>query len=434
VDYQEAIDFLFPLHRFGIKPGFERINALLQVLGAPEKRLGKIVHIAGTNGKGTVAACMASIFQAAGRKTGLFTSPHLVEFTERIRIDGREISRRKIAEYCTRLKPAVIEHGATFFEVTTAMAFAFFAEEGVDVSVIETGMGGRLDATNVVRGEIVIIPSIGLDHTAWLGETEREIASEKAAIIKPGSRVYTAVPEGDSLDEIRKAVSRCGADLFILRQESLFRVHGVQPGQLDLEIRLAPEESLRLKVPLTGSFHASNVTLAAMAAYDAGISARDIAAGLSRLTSTGYRARLERVSCRPFVMLDVSHNPVGMQKTVEALREIRGCFRSLFVLIGVASDKDALGIVRPLVELASLFVTVELPSERTLPADALGAVCLQAGAEEVRVCHTSQEGMELLCALAGPEDMILVTGSFFLAGEVTASGRWCDSGREAGTI
>ena len=434
MDYQEAIDFLFPLHRFGIRPGFERVNALLQVLGNPEKRLGKVVHIAGTNGKGTVAACMASIFQASGRNTGLFTSPHLVDFTERIRIDGREISRRKIAEYCTRLKPAVIEHGATFFEVTTAIAFAYFAEEGVDVSVIETGMGGRLDATNVVMGEIVIIPSIGLDHTAWLGETEREIAFEKAAIIKPGSRVYTAVGEGDSLDEIRQAALRSLAELNVVQEDSCYRVLGVRPGQLDLEIRLSPDESLRVQAPLTGSFHAANVTLAAMAAHAAGISGRDIATGLLRLVSTGYRARLECVSSRPLVMLDVSHNPDGMRKTVEALREIRGSFRSLFVLIGVASDKDALGIVRPLVELARLFVTVELPSERTLSAEALGALCIEAGAEEVRVSHTSQEGLDLLCAFAGPEDMILVTGSFFLAGEVTASGRWSGSLGEAGAI
>ncbi len=419
MEYQEAIEFLFPLHRFGIKPGLDRIRELLRVLGSPEKRLGKVVHIAGTNGKGTVAACMASIFEASGRKTGLFTSPHLVDFTERMRINGRQIPRETIAECCTRLKPAVIELGATFFEVTTAIAFAFFAEEEVEVSVIETGMGGRLDATNVVTPEMVIIPTIGIDHTVWLGATIREIAAEKAAIIKRGSRVYTAVDEGAGLDEIRAAADRCGVQLAISGREASFRVNDVQPGLLDLDVLLEGERR-NLKVPLTGSFHASNVTLAVMAARSEGIGWAEIQAGLSRLSATGYRARLEQISASPFVMLDVSHNPDGMEKSVQALREIRAAFRDLYVLIGIAADKDAAGMVSPLAELAHMVVAVDLPSERSLPADELGELCRKVGAAEVQVRRTASEGLDLLCSRAGPEDMILVTGSFFLAGEVAA--------------
>lgn len=424
MEYQEAIEFLFPLHRFGIRPGLDRTRKLLKVLGNPEKRLGTVVHIAGTNGKGTVAACMASIFQAAGKKTGLFTSPHLVDFTERIRIDGRQIPKEKIAEYCTLLKPAVMTLGATFFEVTAAIALAFFAEEGVEVSVIETGMGGRLDATNVVMGDIVIIPTIGLDHTAWLGGSIREIGAEKAAIIKPGSRVYTAVADGEGMDEIRIAAARCDAGLSVVGREASFKVNEVRPGLLDFDVSLASGESRTLQVPLTGSFHASNVTLAVMAARSEGIGWGEIEAGLSRLSVTGYRARLEQLSFSPFVMLDVSHNPDGMEKSVQALREIRGAFRDLYVLVGVAADKDAAGIVRPLGELARMVVTVDLPSERSLPAGTLGEFFRQAGVAEVRVCRTAAEGLDLLCSKAGPEDMILVTGSFFLAGEVASAGRW----------
>jgi dihydrofolate synthase/folylpolyglutamate synthase len=422
VEYQESIDFLFPLHRFGIRPGLDRIRGLLHVLGSPEKRLGKVVHIAGTNGKGTVAACMASIFEAAGRKTGLFTSPHLVDFTERMRINGRQIPGDTIAECCTRLKPTVLELGATFFEVTTAMAFAFFAEEEVEVSVIETGMGGRLDATNVVTPDMVIIPAIGLDHTAWLGETLREIAAEKAAIIKRGSRVYTAVDEGEALDEIRAAADRCGAQLFIAGRDASFLVNDVKPGVLDLDVVLASGERRNLKAPLTGSFHASNVTLAVMAARSEGIGWREIEAGLSRLPASGYRARLEQISERPSVMLDVSHNPDGMVKSVQALQEIKGAFRNLYVLIGIAADKDAPGMVTPLAELAHMVVAVDLPSERSLPAGELGELCRKVGIPEVQVRRTASEGLELLCSRAGPEDMILVTGSFFLAGEVAADG------------
>jgi len=424
VEYQEAIDFLFPLHRFGIKPGLDRINALLDALGHPEQRLGTIVHIAGTNGKGTVASCMASIFQASGRKTGLFTSPHLIDFTERIRIDGQQISREKVAEYCTRLKPAIIEHGATFFEVTTAMAFAFFAEGGVDAAVIETGMGGRLDATNTVRADIVIIPSIGIDHTAWLGESLRQIAGEKAAIIKPGSRVFTAVPEGDALDEIRKSAEQCGAELHHAGLDASFTVFDAQPGLLELEVSPSGDEPHRLIVPLTGSFHAANVTLAVLASLSAGIAWQDIGTGLSRLASVGYRARLERLSERPLVMLDVSHNPDGMEKTVQALDEMRNSFRSVLVLVGIAADKDAAGIIRPLERMADVVVAVDLPSERSLPSGALAELCTGAGFREVHARHSAAEGLDLLFSMASPEDLILVTGSFFLAGEVAAMERF----------
>jgi len=429
VDYQEAIDFLYPLHRFGIKPGLDRIHRLLEVLGHPERKLGRVVHIAGTNGKGTVAACMASIFQAAGRKTGLFTSPHLVDFTERIRIDGRQISKEKIADYCSLLKPEVVSSGATFFEVTTAIALAFFAEEGVDASVIETGMGGRLDATNVVPGDIIIIPSIGLEHTAWLGDTIRKIAAEKAAIVKPGSRVYTAVQDGEGFDEIANAAARCEAPLQVAGRDASFGVRSVQPGQLDLDVRLASGETRSLKAQLTGSFHATNVLLAVMAARYEGIGWDAVESGLMKLSETGYRARLEQVSAAPCVMLDVTHNPDGMSKTVEALREIRSSFRDLYVLIGVAGDKDAAGMVLELGSLASMAVTVELPTERTLPAEELGELCRQAGIPEVRICRSSADGLDMLVSVAGPEDLILVTGSFYLAGELAASGRWPGSER-----
>lgn len=424
VEYQEAIDFLYPLHRFGIRPGLDRMHRLLNVLGHPERRLGLVVHIAGTNGKGTVAACMASIFHAAGRKTALYTSPHLVDFTERIRIDGRQISREKIAGSCARLKQEALAVGATFFEVTTAIAFDYFADEGVEVSVVETGMGGRLDATNTVRGDIVIIPSIGMEHTAWLGETIREIAAEKAAIVKPGACVYTAVAGGAALDEIGNAAARCEAPLYVAARDASFRVNEVRPGLLDLDVVLASGERRNLKAALTGSFHASNVLLAVMAARDEGIGWDAIEAGLSRLPASGYRARLEQVSSRPRVMLDVSHNPDGMERSVEALREMRGTFRDLYVLIGIVADKDAAAVIRPLGGIARMAVTVDLPTERSRSSTELGVVCREAGIGEVAVCRSSAEGLDLLCSRAGPEDLILVTGSFYLAGEVAASGRW----------
>ena len=425
MDYQQAIDFLFPLHRFGIKPGLERIEALLDALGHPERRLGAIVHIAGTNGKGTVASCMASIFKASGRKTGLFTSPHLVDFTERIRIDGQEISQERVAGYCAKLQPVVLETGATFFEATTAMAFAFFADDEVDAAVIETGMGGRLDATNIVKPEIVIIPSIGLDHTEWLGGSLREIAAEKAAIIKPGSRVFTAVPEeSEAFAPIRIAAETTGAELHQVEREAAWTVEEVRPGALDLSIALDGGESRQIQAQLTGSFHASNVALAVMAARALGISWEQIEAGVAQLAASGYRARLERIADKPAVMLDVSHNPDGIRKTAQSILELRNCFRFLYVIIGIAADKDAAGIVHHIAPVADEIVAVELPSERSLPVSELARLCMEAGAQHVSQCQTAAEALELLDRRAGTEDMILVTGSFYLAGEILAMERF----------
>ncbi|UWX57909.1 bifunctional folylpolyglutamate synthase/dihydrofolate synthase [Chlorobaculum sp. MV4-Y] len=435
MDYQQAIDFLFPLHRFGIKPGLERIETLLDALGHPERKLGTIVHVAGTNGKGTVASCVASIFSASGRKTGLFTSPHLVDFTERIRIDGQQIGRQRVAEYCTKLQPVVLETGATFFEATTAMAFAFFADEGVDAAVIETGMGGRLDATNVVQSDVVIIPSIGMDHTEWLGGSIPEIAAEKAAIIKPGSRVFTAVPEaGEAFAPIREVAEAAGAELHQVEREAEWSVEEVCPGALALRIALDGGESRQFRAALTGSFHAPNVCLAVMAARSEGISWEHIGDGLARVGASGYRARLERIADKPAVMLDVSHNPEGMQKTVQALLEIRDHFRFLYVIIGVAADKDAAGIVHHIAPVADEIVAVELPTARTLPAEELERLCAESGAQQVSSCRTVAEALEFLDQRVEPEDMILVTGSFYLSGEVAAMERFRSPGASAGTI
>jgi dihydrofolate synthase/folylpolyglutamate synthase len=422
VDYREAIDFLFPLHRFGIKPGLDRVIALLESIGSPQDRLGLVIHVAGTNGKGTVAACLASIFQASGRKTGLYTSPHLVDFTERIRINGRKISGKMVAEYCDRFRETIVDQQATFFEATTAIAFAYFADEQVDVSVIETGMGGRLDATNVVKADYVIIPSISTDHTAWLGESLRDIAREKAAIIKRGSKVYTGVTDKTALEVIRDAASACESPLYRVGTDAWYTLDSCEPGRLVLDVTIPPDRFSSLKVPLTGSFHASNVTLAVMAAHAAGIQREDMATGLAGLAATGYRARLEMISSNPVVLLDVSHNPDGMEKSVQAVEEMKGAFRAVHVLFGLASDKDAVGIVSILARLTGNLTVVNLPVERGLPSEILGDICLSAGAAGVTVCESVAEGLEKVCGSAGPEDLVLITGSFYLAGEVITLG------------
>jgi dihydrofolate synthase/folylpolyglutamate synthase len=421
VTYQESLDFLYPLHRFGIKPGLDRVSALLDLLGSPHKRLGLVVHIAGTNGKGSVAAATASIFQAAGRTCALYTSPHLVDFTERIRINGRQIPRERVAYYCSLIREAVIVNQVTFFEATTVIAFAWFAEEGVDVSVIETGMGGRLDATNVVDSDYAVISTIGLDHTDWLGGTLSLIAAEKAAIIKKGSRVFTAVSQPDAIYPIQKMAASCDAPLFTAGKDAVSLVLSAEPGMLVLDVTTASRHYPALKAPLTGSFHASNVSLAVMVAEDAGIASEYIYSGLERLLQTGYRARLERIGTHPAVLLDVSHNPDGMRETVNALLAFRQAYRRIHVVLGLASDKDAGAVIRELLRLECSFVLVNIPSERSVPAERLCSLCQEEGAEAV-VFRTGSEGLAFLRAQAGVDDLILVTGSFYLAGEIITAG------------
>ncbi len=417
MNYQEAIDFLFPLHRFGMKPGLERVFRLLHTAGEPQKRLGTVMHIAGTNGKGAVACALAAICSAAGYRTGLYTSPHLVLYTERIRIDGGIIPESQVAEYCTILKDEIIAGKATFFEATTAIAFMYFSAMQTEVSVIETGMGGRLDATNVVDAGYVIIPSISRDHTGWLGETVEDIAAEKAAIIKKGARVYTAVQDPEALGKILDRAHAVGAQVTILQKTVECVLHSAVVGNIRFSLK-TPDRCIRnLEASVTGDFHVANLSLAVLAAIDAGIDESAIRKGLLLMQEFGYRARLERLSRQPDILLDVAHNPDGIEKSTETLRRLRGSYRNVFVVLGLVRDKEAGEIVRNLKTLSPEVITVNLLSERGMPATELGELCRSEGFR-VTVAATVGDALDIVGDIAGKDDLVLITGSFYLAGEV----------------
>ncbi len=415
--YRDAIDFLFPLHRFGIKPGLERVSELLQAAGDPQKKLGRVVHIAGTNGKGTVACALAAIFHAAGYRTGLYTSPHLVSFTERIRVDGKAIPEPRVAAYCTALQEAIVACRSTFFEATTAIAFWYFSEMQTDISIIETGMGGRLDATNVVDPDFIVIPSIGKDHTGWLGDTVEKIAAEKAAIIKKNARVYTAVTEKDALLPIFEKAGAVGAKVSVLSDTADCVVHSSAVGRLVFSLRTGGFEISNLEAAVTGSFHASNLALAVLVARDAGIEERAIREGLLALQEHGYRARLERLSSKPDILLDVAHNPDAIRKSVDVLLGLRDGYRQVVVLLGVVRDKDAREMVRRLKPLTDTIVTANMATERGLSSSALGELCRKEGFL-VTVAETVENALDRAHNLVTEDDLLLITGSFYLAGEV----------------
>lgn len=400
-----------------MKPGLERVLALLHAAGEPQKQLGQVVHIAGTNGKGAVACGLAAIFSAAGYRTGLYTSPHLVSYTERIRVDGETIPELKIAEYATALKDAIVADKATFFEATTAIAFMYFSAMQTEVSVIETGMGGRLDATNVVDADYVIIPSISKDHTDWLGETVGEIAAEKAAVIKNGARVYTAVQDPVALKTISDRAEAVGAKVTVLQEMAESVVHSAKVGKLEFSLKTHDLRMDNLQAPVTGAFHASNLSLAVLAAIEAGVDEHSIRAGLLSMDAFGYRARLERLSCRPDLLLDVSHNPDGVEKSIQTLCGLRDEYRNVFIVLGLVRDKEVREIVRCLKKLASNVITVNLLSERGMRSEDLGDLCRNEGFR-VAVTATVREALDVVGQRAGEEDLVLITGSFYLAGEV----------------
>lgn len=414
--YQEAIDFLFPLHRFGMKPGLVRVGELMERADGPHKRLGKVVHIAGTNGKGTVASALAAIWSRAGYRTGLYTSPHLLSYTERIRIDGVPISPQQVAEYCTDIRDAVTDVGATFFEATTAIAFMHFAAMRVDVSVIEVGMGGRLDATNVVEADNVVIPSISMDHTGWLGNTIGKIAGEKAAVIKQGATVYTAVEDDSALSVIRDRAAAVGATVVTLEGAAAIDVHSVEMGRLMFSIETSGRSFANLQAPLTGRFHAANLSLAVLLAINAGIEENAIRQGLLSLTAAGYRARLERVSRKPDIVVDVSHNPDGIEKSVATMHGLCGGYRDVYVLLGLVRDKETDEIIRRLKPLTDTVIAVGMQTGRGMDAEELAERCRSEGFG-VPFTGPLQESLDYIGEAAGKDDLVLITGSFYLAGE-----------------
>jgi dihydrofolate synthase/folylpolyglutamate synthase len=247
------------------------------------------------------------------------------------------------------------------------------------------------------------------------------IAAEKAAIIKKGSRVFTAVSQPEALTQIQNRAESCDAPLFIAGKDATVTLISADLGMLVFELRTASRHYPALKAPLTGSFHTSNLSLAVMVAEDAGIAAEQISSGLERILQTGYRARLERIGTHPAILLDVSHNPDGMRETVNTICSFRHAYHQLYVVLGLASDKDASAVIRELLRLDCSFVLVNIPSERNVPAEVLCSLCQKEGATAA-VFTTGSDGLAFLRAKAGANDLILVTGSFYLAGDILASG------------
>jgi dihydrofolate synthase / folylpolyglutamate synthase len=405
-----------------------RVEELLDALGNPQ-RTYPAIHLTGTNGKSSTARMIDALLRAHGLRAGRYTSPHLETVRERISIDGELISQERFVEVYQEVAPvadlldAQRDETLTFFDLTTAMAFAAFADAPVDAAVVEVGLGGAEDSTNVLHAGICVITPIGLDHTEWLGDTIVDIAHAKAGIIHSGATVIVAAQEEDAArallqrcGEVGATVAREGAEFGVLR-----RALAVGGQVLTLQGLEAVYEEVFL--PLHGAHQAQNAA-AALAACEVllGADTRSLNPDLVREGFAGVSApgRLERVRTAPTILLDAAHNPHGMAATVTAMQEEFN-FRRLVAVVGVLGDKDVAGMLELLEPVCDAVVATQNSSTRTLPAARLGAAAEEVfGAERVRVAGRLPDAVETAVALA-EEDFgpglggvgVLITGSVF---------------------
>jgi dihydrofolate synthase / folylpolyglutamate synthase len=401
--YRSAIEFLYSLRWFGAKFGLENTLKLAALAGNPHDKL-RFIHVAGTNGKGSTCAMLESIYRAAGLRVGLFTSPHLVSFRERIQVNRRPVSENEVVRLVAQMRSLLsgfpAEHHPTFFEVVTVMALRYFAEQECDLVIWETGLGGRLDATNIVTPLAGIITNVQFDHQQWLGDTLEKIAAEKSGIIKPNVPVFTAADEPEALSVIVKTAKEKKAPLMRVTAHHASRIP-----------RLA-------SLPLSGRHQRLNaaLALAAVKALQGKLPAGE-AAIRTGLDSVHWPGRLQLIT-RPSgrkVLLDGAHNAAGARSLAAALNEFFPS-RRLTLVLGILGDKDWQAICKILAPLAARIFTVPVGSERTALPAALAEVCRTANP---KIQATSCASLKEAFSESARDDFILVAGSLYLVGEAT---------------
>jgi dihydrofolate synthase/folylpolyglutamate synthase len=408
LNYNQALAWLYSLQRFGIKLGLENIQRLLDELGVgslgsargPRAVFGgspntssKVIHVAGTNGKGSVCAMIDSICRVQGYRTGLFISPHLITFRERIRVNGEMISENAVADGLTMIRDLIADWDPhpTFFEVTTALALKHFGDAKIDIAILETGLGGRLDATNAVQSDVSVITPIALDHEKWLGHTLTEIAGEKAGIIKPGVPVVSAPQQAQAEEVIRARAAQFGSP-----------------------VQFVNETYKRSPVALHGEYQKRNaaVAIAAVQAASIELGEKSIVRGVAAIE---WPARFQKWDER--TIIDGAHNPGAARILRQTWREVFGGQRATLVL-AVLSDKDLRGICEELAPIAASVILPKIRSERAAEPGKFAKI-FSIITPSLPCSITSTIGDALMLARGKPNP-ILITGSLHFAGEVLA--------------
>ena len=427
MDYQSCIEYLYSklpmFSRTGaaaLKMDLSNTIALCTALGNPQQRF-KTIHVAGTNGKGSVSHLLASIMQEAGFKTGLYTSPHLQDFRERIRINGEMIPTELVVHFTENIKPLIASLEPSFFEVTVAMAFDHFAKEGVEVAIIETGLGGRLDSTNIIHPELSVITNIGLDHVQLLGNTLGLIAAEKAGIIKAQVPVVIGQTHVETAAVFENKAMQLEAPIVFADAIWKTAAQSVTPAIIAVELTGINDGAKRkFNADLAGMYQADNIRTVITAIdllIDRGwtIKESDIVSGIANARkNTGLHGRWEAIKTNPLLMLDVAHNTEGIKQVVQQINA--AAFEKLFIILGMSRDKDVESVIAHLPNQAIYgFTQAQIP--RALSTEELEKMATTAGLMGKSYPDVNM-AIEDMLKMAGSKDLVLVCGSVFVVGEV----------------
>ncbi len=392
MNYDETLSYLELLRPKSFRMELAPLTEAAGLMGNPHENL-KVVHISGTNGKGSTAAFLSSVLSGSGERVGLFTSPHLIDVRERIRVGGEKISEDELADIVTRIKEALPDDRMlSFFEMITLTSMIYFKEKDLNFSIFETGLGGRLDATNIIRPKVSVITPISFDHTRHLGSSLKEIAREKCGIIKRGIPTVVAYQPPDVMDVIRKYCDDIGSPLC-----------------------LATPDEITVPLGLAGEHQRQNAACAVEAAnllFPSGIHLKGVDESLA---STKWPGRMETVSLKPRVILDAAHNVAGAEALASYVRSELKHDKSVLVL-GVLSDKDISGIIRPLAPLFREVICVRAPSERAASPKDLAAAVRSSGSK-VEVLDDVPSALKATLDRLGDDDTLVVAGSLTVVGE-----------------
>ncbi len=402
--YSETLDFLYSqlpqyqkIGSVAYKANLDNIIAICRVLGKPQKKI-KTIHVAGSNGKGSVSHILASILQEAGYKVGLYTSPHLKDFRERIKINGKEISKEKVIDFVNEFQPKLKEIRPSFFEWTVGLAFYYFNNEETDINLIETGLGGRLDSTNIITPEISVITNISLEHTAILGDTIEKIAKEKAGIIKPSIPVVIGKtqPETKSLfEEIARENNSNITFADSIKNKSF---------EIELKGKIQQENA-------NTAFH----TIQILDELSYSISNKNIEEGLKNVVkNTNLLGRFQLVSKNPMIILDTAHNPDGLRTLVNEVTKLT--YKNLRVVIGIAKDKNQIEMLTQFSK-ATCFYFCSSTNERVLKGTELKGIANKSGIKGTAF-DSVEKALKKAKLDSQKEDLILVTGSNFVVADI----------------
>ena len=414
------IEHLFARTAHGIKPGLEVSTALLDALGNPHRNL-KVIHVAGTNGKGSVCAMIESVLRASGFKTGLYTSPHLFSFNERFKINGQNIpdsELEKLADDVEAAAQKLTTRPPTFFEISTAMAFEYFHRRRVDYAIIETGMGGRWDATNIVQPVISIITRIDLDHAEYLGADIEKVAWEKAGIIKTGAPVICGPMPVEAEAIIYKEAAERKSP--ILGSEEAAYIHVLESRRTDhlIDIEASGNEYAGIRLPLAGTFQIENCAIAVAALEDLS-DIENIRLEMKKgLEAVKWPGRFQLLCMKPPVIYDGAHNPAGARVLKESIDAIFPKFENGF-FFGFMKDKDVDGILKTFAPLVAKAWAYTLPGERAMSADEIAEAGKRAGIE---METAGDPNVALNWVEAGKKRLVCFTGSLYLPAELRKSG------------